>query len=54
MANKTIPAHRKNKPQGVSLPPELMKAAKRLAFNRGMSFSHLVRNLLRQELEAAK
>jgi len=54
MANKPIPQHRKAKSAGISLPPQLIKDARKFAFSQNLSLSGLVRVLLTQKLEGAK
>jgi|688.fasta_scaffold102475_7 hypothetical protein len=54
MANKRKPTSQKVRPTGVSLPPDLLKKAQRLAFQMDMSLSKLVRILLSEKLEATR
>lgn len=54
MANRKVPQSRKLKPLGVSLPPDLVRQGKKVAFKRGKSFSALIRDILLRELEAAR
>lgn len=51
MANRPVPANKKAKAAGISLPPQLINAARKHAYQRGMSLSGLVRQLLMEKLE---
>lgn len=53
MARKKIPPHKHSKPAGISLPPELIREARKTAFAQGMSLSLFVRLLLMQRLNGA-
>lgn len=50
MAQRKIPAHKRSKAAGISLPPELIREARKQAHQQGMSLSMLVRVLLREKL----
>ena len=54
MARKKLAKAKKTQVVGVSLPPEVLKMGKALAFRREVSFSRLVSDLIRRNLEAAK
>jgi predicted HicB family RNase H-like nuclease len=54
MARRKIPPHKHSKPAGISLPPEIIRAARKTAFAQGMSLSMFVRLLLMQHLNAAE
>ena len=51
MANRPVPDNRKAKAAGISLPPQLINAARKHAYGRGMSLSGFVRQLLIEKLE---
>ena len=51
MPNVRKPADQKAKTIGISLPPELIREAKKQASANGMSFSKYVRTLLQRELQ---
>lgn len=53
MANPKLPAHKRVKTTGISLPEPLTKQAKKYASMQGRSFSNLVRELLLKELNLA-
>jgi hypothetical protein len=53
MARRKIPPHKHSKPAGISLPPELIREARKVAFAQGMSLSLFVRLLLMQRLNGA-
>lgn len=50
MANRPVPENRKAKAAGISLPPQLINQARKHAYQRGMSLSGLVRQLLMEKL----
>jgi len=50
MPNVRIASTKKAKSMGISLPPELLRHAKKYAAKQGVSFSRLVRDLLAREL----
>ena len=50
MSNVRIEKAKKARAIGVSLPPDLIRQAKKHAFSQGMSFSRFVRSLLAREL----
>jgi hypothetical protein len=50
MARRKIPPHKHSKPAGISLPPELIREARKVAYAQGMSFSLFVRLLLMERL----
>ncbi len=50
MANKPVPPQKKARSAGISLPPQLIKDARKHAYGRGMSLSGLVRQLLLERL----
>ena len=50
MAKKTVPAGKKAKAAGISLPPDLIKEARKHAYGKGMSLSGFVRQLLIERL----
>jgi predicted DNA binding CopG/RHH family protein len=51
MPNVRKPADQKAKTMGISLPPELIREAKKQASAKDMSFSKYVRTLLQKELQ---
>lgn len=51
MANRPVPDNRKAKAAGISLPPQLINQARKHAYQRGMSLSGFVRQLLIEKLE---
>jgi hypothetical protein len=53
MANRPVPENRKAKAAGISLPPQLINQARKHAYQRGMSLSGFVRQLLLEKLEEA-
>ena len=50
VSNLRIEKAKKARAIGVSLPPDLIRQAKKHAFSQGMSFSRFVRSLLAREL----
>jgi len=50
MANRRVPQTKKVKPIGVSLPSDLAREGRKVAFNRGMSFSQFITSLISKEL----
>lgn len=50
MAKKAVPAGKKSKAAGISLPPDLIKEARKLAYAKGQSLSGFVRQLLIERL----
>lgn len=50
MARKPMPENKRAKAAGISLPPDIIRAARKVAFNKGMSLSAYVRVLLVQKL----
>jgi hypothetical protein len=54
MANRKVAQTKKVKPVGVSLPSDLAREGRKVAFNRGMSFSQFVSFLLARELGVAR
>ena len=50
MANRPVPAGKKAKAAGISLPPDLIKDARKHAYEKGMSLSGFVRQLLIERL----
>ena len=50
MAKKAVPAGKKSKAAGISLPPQLINQARKHAYQRGMSLSGFVRQLLIERL----
>jgi len=50
MARKTVAENKKAKAAGISLPGDLIRVARRVAFQKGMSLSSYVRVLLVQKL----
>ena len=50
MANRKVAQTKKVKPVGVSLPSDIAREGRKVAFNRGMSFSQFVSFLLSREL----
>jgi predicted HicB family RNase H-like nuclease len=53
MAQRKIPPHKRSKAAGISLPPELIREARKQAHQQGMSLSMLVRVLLIEKLSEA-
>ena len=51
MAKKAVPAGKKSKAAGISLPPDLIKEARKVAYSKGQSLSGFVRQLLIERLE---
>jgi hypothetical protein len=51
MANRPVPENKKAKAAGISLPPPLINQARKHAYQRGMSLSGFVRQLLIEKLE---
>jgi hypothetical protein len=54
MANRRVPTTKKSRPVGVSLPSDLAREARKVAFNRGVSFSQFVSWLIARELGVSK
>lgn len=54
MANRRVPQTKKVKPVGVSLPSDLAREGRKVAFNRGMSFSQFITWLISKELGVAR
>jgi hypothetical protein len=52
MPNPRKKAAERCKPTGISLPGNVLKAARRLAFRRGVSLSSMVRELLSSAIAA--
>ena len=52
MANPKKPDNKKAQTTGVSLPPHILKEAKKAAFEEGKSLSGFLRDLLVQRLSA--
>jgi len=52
MANPKKPEHKKAQTTGVSLPPHILREAKKAAFARGLSLSGFMRDLLLRELQS--
>jgi hypothetical protein len=52
MANRKVPQAKRLRPIGVSLPPDLARKGRKLAFNRGISFSKLISTLLEKEVDS--
>lgn len=50
MAQRKIPAHKRSKAAGISLPPDIIREARKHAHGQGMSLSMLVRVLLMEKL----
>jgi len=50
MARKPVPENKRAKSAGISLPPDVIRAARKVAFQKGMSLSSYVRVLLVQKL----
>jgi hypothetical protein len=46
MAQRKLPLHKKSKAAGISLPPDIIREARKRAHSQGMSLSGLVRSLL--------
>jgi hypothetical protein len=53
MAQRKIPPHKKSKAAGISLPPDIIREARKRAHAQGMSLSMLVRVLLMEKLSEA-
>jgi len=53
MARKPIPASKRAKSAGISLPPDLIRTARKAAFQKGQSLSAFVRAMLARELGEA-
>jgi hypothetical protein len=53
MARKSIPASKRAKSAGISLPPDLIRTARKAAFQPGMSLSAFVRSMLTKHFEEA-
>ena len=51
MAKKAVPAGKKSKAAGISLPPDLIKEARKVAYGKGQSLSGYVRQLLIESLQ---
>jgi predicted DNA binding CopG/RHH family protein len=51
MPNVRVAVAKKAKSMGISLPPELIREAKKHAYSKGMSFSKYIRDLLLRELK---
>lgn len=54
MANRRVSQTKKVKPVGVSLPSDIAREGRKVAFNRGMSFSQFITWLLAKELGVAR
>jgi len=50
MAYPKIPPHKRAKAAGISLPPDLIRTARKVATQRGMTLSMFVKILLMQRL----
>lgn len=50
MARKPVPQNKRAKAAGISLPPDITKAARKLAYDQGISLSAFVRMLLIQRI----
>jgi|LakMenE01Jun11ns_1017448.scaffolds.fasta_scaffold9853899_3 hypothetical protein len=50
MARKQVPQNKRAKGAGISLPPDLIRAARKIAYGQGMSLSAYVRQLLLERL----
>jgi hypothetical protein len=50
MAQRKVPPHKRSKAAGISLPPEIIREARKHAYAQGMSLSGFVRMLLLQRL----
>ena len=46
MAQRKVPPHKKSRAAGISLPPDIIKEARKQAYAQGMSLSMFVRSLL--------
>ena len=53
MAHPKIPPHKRSRGAGISLPPDLIRTARKLATERGMTLSMFVKLLLMQRLNGA-
>jgi hypothetical protein len=51
MAYPKIPPHKRARAAGISLPPDLIRAARKIATQRGMTLSMFVKLLLMQRLQ---
>jgi hypothetical protein len=54
MARQKLPPHKHSRAAGISLPPELIRAARKVSSAQGMSLSMFVRQLLMKQLGEAK
>ena len=54
MARQKLPENKKARNAGISLPPALIRKARKLAYSQNMSLAGLVRSLLTTELEKSK
>lgn len=50
MARKPLPENKRAKAAGISLPPDLIKTARKIAYSQGVSLSAYVRMLLIQKV----
>jgi hypothetical protein len=50
MARKSIAPSKRAKSAGISLPPDLIRTARKAAFQKGLSLSAFVRAMLAREL----
>jgi hypothetical protein len=46
MAQRKLPPHKKSRAAGISLPPDIIREARKHAYAQGMSLSMFVRSLL--------
>jgi hypothetical protein len=53
MAYPKIPQHKRARAAGISLPPDLIRTARKVATERGMTLSMFVKLLLLQRLNGA-
>ena len=53
MARKPVPENKRAKAAGISLPPDITKAARKAAYQQGVSLSAFVRMLLIEKLSEA-
>lgn len=53
MAQRKLPPHKRSKAAGISLPPDIIREARKHAYAQGMSLSMFVRTLLIQRLNSS-